>query len=164
MLLLTGYPVLPDQGLQCDIVTPSQGCHHLDIAGCSLVSVGIKLLCPWCLPLSSSMLFLWSTKGCYGAGFLGSRRLPDCPGPLPAPSDSQWCRGLFWESLCWRVHPGGTSRQGCCFVSLLLSSPRGLAPLFPPAACLWSIMSHPCPLLDLLLYNDIQTSTATLPW
>ena len=93
---LTGYPVLPYQGLQCDTVTPFQGCHHLDIAACSLVSVGIKLLCPSWLPLSSLMLFLWSFTGCYGAWFLGSRRLPDCPVPSLScltPSGAEDCFG-----------------------------------------------------------------------
>lgn len=128
MLPLTGYSVLPYQGLQCDTVTPSQGCHHLDIAACSLVSVGIKLLCPSWLSLSSSIPFLWSTKGCYGAWFLGSRRLPDCPGPLPALADPQRCRGLCWGSLCRRVQPGGPSHKEAalclCFCPHLGAWPR----------------------------------------
>lgn len=158
MLPLTGCSVFPYQGLQDDIVTPSQGCHHLDVAACSPMSVGIKLLCPLWLPLSSSIPFLRSTKDCYGVWFLGSRRLPDCLGPLPALSDPQRCRGLCWESLCQRVQPGRSSDKE---TTLFLCFCPHLEP-WPPISIQLPAFGAPCHFLA-LSQTCFFTTTARPP-
>lgn len=139
MLPLTSCPVLPYQGLQDDIVTSSQGCHHSDVTACSPVSVGIKLLCPSWVPLSSLISFLWPAKGCYGVGFLGDCQLVRVPSP-PCLIPSR--RGLCWESLCCFVSLGDllTRRLLCVSASVLT---RRLGPTFPHSCLPFGTLCHP---------------------
>lgn len=135
----------PYQGLQYEIVTPSRGCHHLDIAACSLCQWELSCFAPRGFLRPHRSHFCGPPRITRVAGFLAAghcqiARVPSLP--CPTPSGVEACVGKTFIRGFSLGEP--SDKEAVCVSSSVLT--RRLGPA-SPYSCLPLELVTPLPSL-----------------